>query len=76
MFQMIPPLVKEMHIVCAIKHLLFVSLFSLTASMVDLAGNANEAPTTASATLHMQGRKSFAKLPTVWFCKGLPSLHM
>ena len=28
----------------------------------DLAGNANEAPTTASATTHAQGRPSFAKL--------------
>ena len=37
----------------------------VTWAMVDLAGNANKAPTTASATMHIQGRLFFTKPSSV-----------
>ena len=45
-------------------------------SMVDFAGNANQAPTTASVSIDTQGRPPFAKTHSGQFCKRWPPLRM
>ena len=44
--------------------------------IVDLARNANKAPTTLSTTLHMQGGPSLAKPLNEQHCKGWLPLRM
>ena len=49
---------------------------TLKQTMISLAGNADTAPTTASATIYTQGRPSFVKLAIGHLCKGWPPLYM
>ena len=53
-----------------------VKLSNQDATIADLPGNANKAPTPANDTMHTQGRSSFAKPSSAWLCKALPPLRM